>query len=145
MALGYADHEQAPVEEMLACTARIIRAVSLPVSVDLEAGYGLAPGEVARRLVVIGTVGLNLEDTDHRGISSLVPAQEQNRRLAALKAAAHSLCVDLVLNAQLGVFMRREGELKTQLAEGTRRARLYREPAAIAFIRSRRAILTHYA
>ena len=49
ISLGYADHEQAPVDEMLAAAARMVRAVPLPVTVDFEAGYGLAPDEIARR------------------------------------------------------------------------------------------------
>ena len=63
-ALGYADHEAAPMEEMLAAAARIIRAVAVPVTVDFEAGYRRSPAEITRRLIDIGAVGLNLEDTD---------------------------------------------------------------------------------
>lgn len=130
VALGYADHEAAPVEEMLAAAARIIRAVPLPVTVDFEAGYGLAPAEIARRLIDIGAVGLNLEDTDHHGDTGLVPAEVQAERLAAVKAAARSLGVDLFLNARVDVFIRREGSMEAQLAEGLRRARLYRAAGA---------------
>ena len=128
-ALGYGDHEQAPVDEMLASAARIIRATSLPVTVDFEAGYGLAPAEIARRLVEIGAVGLNLEDTDH-GAGVLRAAEAQAERLAAVKAEARRLGVDLLLNARVDVFIRREGDIETQVAEGTRRARLYREAGA---------------
>jgi 2-methylisocitrate lyase-like PEP mutase family enzyme len=129
VALGYADHEAAPVEEMLAAAARIIRAVPLPVTVDFEAGYGLSPAEIARRLIDIGAVGLNLEDTDHHG-NTLVPAEAQAERLAAVKAAARTLGVDLFLNARVDVFIRREGSMEAQLAEGLRRARLYRAAGA---------------
>ncbi|MFN8534833.1 MAG: isocitrate lyase/phosphoenolpyruvate mutase family protein [Dehalococcoidia bacterium] len=129
LALGYADHEQAPVDEMLASAARIVRAISLPVTVDFEAGYGLAPEEIARRIIDIGAVGLNLEDTDHQN-GALRPAEEQAETLAAVKAAARSLGVDLFLNARVDVFIRREGDLATQLAEGIRRARIYRDAGA---------------
>jgi len=128
-ALGYADHEQAPVEEMLASAARIVRSVSLPVTVDFESGYGLPPAEIARRLVEIGAVGLNLEDTDHEA-GVLRPAEAQAERLAAVRAEARRLGAELFLNARVDVFLRREGELDTQVAEGTRRARLYREAGA---------------
>lgn len=129
MALGYADHEQAPLEEMLASAARIIRAVSLPVTVDFEAGYRLSPAEITRRLVEIGAVGLNLEDTDHqRGV--LRPAEAQAEWLAAVKAEGRRLGVDLLLNARVDVFIRREGDLDAQVTEGMRRARLYREAGA---------------
>lgn len=128
-AVGYADHEAAPVEEMLAAAARIVRAVKLPVTVDFEAGYGLSPSEIARRLIDIGATGLNLEDTDHRG-AGLVPAEAHVERLAEVKAQARALGVDLFLNARVDVFIQREGSKETQLAEGLRRARLYREAGA---------------
>ncbi|MBI4498255.1 MAG: isocitrate lyase/phosphoenolpyruvate mutase family protein [Chloroflexi bacterium] len=129
-ALGYADHEAAPAEEMLAAAARIVRAVSVPVTVDFEAGYRLPPAEIARRLIDIGAVGLNLEDTDHHGTVGLVPAEVQAERLAAVKAEARALGIDLFLNARVDVFIRREGSMETQVAEGLRRARIYREAGA---------------
>jgi 2-methylisocitrate lyase-like PEP mutase family enzyme len=129
-ALGYADHEGAPVDEMLGAAARIIRAVSVPVTVDFEAGYGLSPAEIARRLIDIGAVGLNLEDTDHHGTLGMVPADVQAEHLAAVKAEARALGVDLFLNARVDVFIRGEGSMDSQLAEGLRRARIYREAGA---------------
>ncbi|MCI0438897.1 MAG: isocitrate lyase/phosphoenolpyruvate mutase family protein [Chloroflexi bacterium] len=129
-AIGYADHEAAPAGEMLAAAARIIRSVPLPVTVDFEAGYRLPPAEIARRLIDIGAVGLNLEDTDHHGASGLAPAEAQAERLAAVKAQAQALGVDLFLNARVDVFIRREGDMEAQLAEGLRRSRLYREAGA---------------
>ncbi len=73
--LGYADREQTPVDEMFAAVARITRSVDVPVTADLEAGYGLPPDELVDRLLEAGAVGLNLEDTDHRaGGKTLVDA-----------------------------------------------------------------------
>ncbi len=127
--LGYGDHEQAPVEEMLAAAARIVRAVSVPVTVDFEAGYGLSPSEIARRLIEIGAVGLNLEDTDHRA-GVLVPPEAQAERLGAVKAAARRLGTDLFLNARVDVFVRSEGDSATRVGDALRRGRLYREAGA---------------
>ncbi|HEY3879028.1 MAG TPA: isocitrate lyase/phosphoenolpyruvate mutase family protein [Trebonia sp.] len=59
--LGYADSEATPVEEVLAAAARIVRAVSVPVTVDFERGYRLPAAELAERLTSTGAVGLNLE------------------------------------------------------------------------------------
>jgi 2-methylisocitrate lyase-like PEP mutase family enzyme len=129
-ALGYQDHEGAPVEEMLAAAERITRAVSVPVSVDFEAGYRLAPQEIVARLIAAGAAGFNLEDSDHHGGAPLVAAEQQAERLAALKAAARAAGVDLFLNARVDVFIRRLGTPEAQLAEGLRRARLYREAGA---------------
>src|SRR6185436_2904384 len=63
--LGFEDHQAAPVGEMLAAAARIARAVSVPVTVDFEAGYGLAPATMIERLLEAGAAGCNFEDTDH--------------------------------------------------------------------------------
>jgi 2-methylisocitrate lyase-like PEP mutase family enzyme len=132
-ALGYRDHEDAPPEEMLAAAARIVRAVQVPVTVDLEAGYGLAPEEVVRRVVDVGAVGMNLEDTDHRapeGAPRMRPAEEQAEFLAAVRAAADAAGVDLVLNARVDSFIQRAGTLKEHLTDALHRGRLYREAGA---------------
>src|SRR5213593_2736669 len=64
-ALGYEDEQGAPAQEMLAAAARIVRAVDVPVTVDVEAGYGLSPGDLVDALIEAGAAGCNLEDTDH--------------------------------------------------------------------------------
>jgi 2-methylisocitrate lyase-like PEP mutase family enzyme len=130
LALGYEDHQKAPLEEMLAAAARIIRAVSVPVTVDFEAGYGLSPREVAQRLIDIGAAGLNYEDTDHSGAAPMVDAAQQAERLAALKEASRSAGVDLVVNARVDVFIHRRGTPEEQAAEGLQRARLYKDAGA---------------
>src|SRR5206468_6271892 len=61
-ALGYEDGELTPRDEMLAAVARIARAVEVPVTADLEAGYGDPPGTAARALEA-GVAGMNLEDS----------------------------------------------------------------------------------
>ncbi|HWD81813.1 MAG TPA: isocitrate lyase/phosphoenolpyruvate mutase family protein, partial [Kribbella sp.] len=62
--LGYEDGEEAPVADVLAGAARIAHSVSVPVTVDFERGYRLAPAELVERFVATGAVGLNLEDSD---------------------------------------------------------------------------------
>src|SRR3954447_2046335 len=64
-ALGYEDHEGAPADEMLAAAARIATGVEVPVTVDAEAGYGMAPVELTAALQSAGAAGFNLEDTDY--------------------------------------------------------------------------------
>ncbi|MDQ1016861.1 isocitrate lyase/PEP mutase family protein [Streptomyces afghaniensis] len=61
--LGYEDG-QVPADEMFAAVARIVRAVDVPVSADVEGGYGLAPKELVERLLEAGAVGCNLEDSE---------------------------------------------------------------------------------
>ena len=129
LAMGYEDHQQAPPEEMIAASKRIIQAVSLPVTVDFEAGYGLAPAEVVRRLVEIGAAGLNYEDTDHAA-GGLADADRQAEKLAALIEAGREAGVQLVVNARTDVFVHRQGTPEEQAAEGLRRARLYKQAGA---------------
>lgn len=129
-ALGYADHEGAPADAMFDAAGRIAAAVNVPVSIDLEAGYRLAPAEIVRRVIAAGGVGLNLEDSNHQGPGRLVPAEEHAERLAAVVAAARAEGVPLVLNARVDVFIARLGEPEEQLAEGLRRAHLYRAAGA---------------
>jgi len=110
--LGYADGEQTPVEEMLAAVARVARAVDVPVTADMEAGYGLEHSELARRVAATGAVGLNLEDTDHANHPALVPVERQIERIAGIKATA-----DLVVNARIDVHVR-GGSTDDALARG---------------------------
>jgi 2-methylisocitrate lyase-like PEP mutase family enzyme len=130
VALGYADHEKAPASEMLKAAARIVSAIDVPVTVDFEAGYRLSPRGIVERLVEIGAAGLNLEDTDHHGAGGLVEAEPHAERLRALKDAARSAGVSLVLNARVDTFVRRIGTPEEQVAEGLRRAKLYRDAGA---------------
>jgi 2-methylisocitrate lyase-like PEP mutase family enzyme len=119
-ALGYADGEQTPAEEMLAAVARVARAVQVPVTADMEAGYGLRDAELAQRVVAAGAAGLNIEDTDHPNRPALVPAAEHAARIARIKDAA-----DLVVNARVDVHLR-----GGDTPEALERARLYREAGA---------------
>jgi 2-methylisocitrate lyase-like PEP mutase family enzyme len=130
LSLGYLDGEKAPMDEMLAAAARVVAAVDVPVTVDFEAGYKLSVEEIARRLIAIGAAGLNFEDTDHYSDVKLVPAETQAERVAALKASAKAAGADLVVNARVDVFIHKQGTPEEQLAEGLRRARLYKDAGA---------------
>jgi 2-methylisocitrate lyase-like PEP mutase family enzyme len=61
--LGYSDGEGTPVTEMLDAVARIVDAVNVPVTADIERGYGMRPAELVERLLATGAVGCNLEDS----------------------------------------------------------------------------------
>jgi 2-methylisocitrate lyase-like PEP mutase family enzyme len=117
--LGYADHEDTPIDEVFAAVRRITKAVDVPVTVDAEAGYGLPAAEFVARLLDAGAVGCNLEDTDHR-TGTLVPRDRQASWLADVRAAAGP---DLVLNARVDVFL--GGFPGDALAAGVERATAY--------------------
>ncbi len=103
--LGYEDGQAAPVGEMMAAAGRIAAAVDVPVTVDAEAGYGLAPDELVARLLEAEVVGCNLEDTDYRH-GGLVDVQAQCDFLAGVVAAGAAAGVPLVVNARVDVFLR---------------------------------------
>ncbi|GAA2209595.1 isocitrate lyase/phosphoenolpyruvate mutase family protein [Nonomuraea monospora] len=127
--LGYDDGEAAPVEEMLAAAERIVRAVSVPVTVDFERGYGLAPAELAERFAATGAAGLNLEDS-HPPTGEMLDAGEQADFLAAVRAAALSLGVDLVINARTDAFLRQAGPPEARLATSLDRGARYLQAGA---------------
>ncbi|WIY02844.1 isocitrate lyase/phosphoenolpyruvate mutase family protein [Amycolatopsis mongoliensis] len=123
-ALGFPDGEKAPAGEMFAAAKRIAKAVSVPVTVDAESGYGLSGNELAGRLLDAGAVGCNFEDTDH-ATGEVRPVAEQAERIAALREAAGD---GLVINARVDSF--RGVDPKDHLADGVARARAYLEAGA---------------
>ncbi|MGH2455382.1 MAG: isocitrate lyase/PEP mutase family protein [Candidatus Limnocylindria bacterium] len=122
-ALGYPDGEAIPVAEMLAAVRRIAAAVSVPVTADLEAGYGLAAEDLVAGLLQAGAVGLNLEDTDRSARPpGLVDAGRQAERLAAVRGAATAAGVPVVINARIDVFLRGSGPHEGRVDEAIERA-----------------------
>jgi 2-methylisocitrate lyase-like PEP mutase family enzyme len=107
-----------------AIRTRIVRAVSLPVTVDFERGYGLAPAELVERFAATGAVGLNLEDSDPP-TGEMIDAAEQADFLAAVRSAALSAGVDLVINARTDSFLRPVGSQEEQLAASIDRGARY--------------------
>ncbi|MFI1755909.1 isocitrate lyase/phosphoenolpyruvate mutase family protein [Streptomyces sp. NPDC020571] len=97
--LGYEDG-RTPADEMFAAVARIVRAVDVPVSADVEGGYGLAPKELVERLLEAGVVGCNLEDSTREGLKD--PA-EHAEWLAEVREEAGDR---LFLNARIDTFVR---------------------------------------
>jgi 2-methylisocitrate lyase-like PEP mutase family enzyme len=124
--LGYADGEEAPVEEVLAAAGQIARAVSVPVTVDFERGYGLAPAELVERFASTGAVGLNLEDSNPP-TGEMIDPGEQAEFLGAVRSAAQSAGIDLVVNARTDSFLRGAGSAEEQLAGSIDRGRRYLE------------------
>jgi 2-methylisocitrate lyase-like PEP mutase family enzyme len=102
--LGYADHEGAPGDEMLAAAARIARAVDVPVTVDAEAGYGMEPAELVAELRSMGAAGCNLEDSDYAA-DSLRDPDRHAEWLRAVREAASEDGYGLVINARIDVFL----------------------------------------
>ncbi|MER5404823.1 isocitrate lyase/phosphoenolpyruvate mutase family protein [Streptomyces sp. NPDC002769] len=112
--LGYADGAT-PADEMFAAVARIARAVDVPVSADVEGGYGLTPGELVERLLAAGVVGCNLEDSEGGVLKDPVRHADW---LAEVRAAAGDR---LFVNARVDVFVHGDGNPERALE----RAALY--------------------
>ena len=108
--LGWEDGEQTPVEEMLRVVERIAAAVSVPVTADLEAGYGDPPRTAAAALDA-GAAGMNLEDS--RG-GVLASVDEQAEIVRAVRAAAPPI----VLNARVDVFLNGSGDVGEAVERG---------------------------
>jgi 2-methylisocitrate lyase-like PEP mutase family enzyme len=105
--LDAADDDVLSPDDAFAAVAAIARAVAVPVTADLEAGYGLSPEELVQRLLDAGAVGCNLEDTAHPSSDGrLVDVAEQAERIAAVKAAGRAAGVDVVVNARTDAFAR---------------------------------------
>lgn len=116
---GYPDGERIPRELALAALARICAAVDVPVSADLEAGYG-DPGHTARLALEAGAVGCNLEDRRAETGHAV-------RAVADVVAAGAAAGVPLVVNARTDAFLRaRPGEPRASLvAEAVQRGRAF--------------------
>lgn len=128
--LGHPDGQGAPWQEMFAAAGRIARVVSVPVTVDAEAGYGMRPRDLVGRLLDIGAVGCNLEDTDHQR-GGLADSGAQAHWLADVRSAADDAEVPLVINARVDTFLPANGIPEAdRIAETVRRGRLYREAGA---------------
>lgn len=123
--LGYEDGEAMGAEEMLAAVGRIASAVRVPVTADLEAGYGLPADELVTRMLEADAVGLNLEDTVRDGTPRLGPMELQAERIAAVRAAAKAAGVPVVINARIDTFLRGVGEPEERLADAIARGRAY--------------------
>ena len=131
--LGYPDGQVIPRDEMLKVVARIVRAVSVPVSADLEAGYGKTPNDMAataRAAIEAGAVGLNLEDAIGEGSDKLFETALQKEKIRAMIDAGKKVGVELVLNARTDIYLEEIGEASTRAERTIERLNAYREAGA---------------
>jgi 2-methylisocitrate lyase-like PEP mutase family enzyme len=131
--LGYPDGQKISREEMLARVGRIARAVKVPVTADVEAGYGPAPEDAARTardVIVAGAVGMNLEDATEDPSRPLVELPKQLEKIHAVREAALKTGILLVLNARTDVYLAKVGEPEKRYDEAVRRLVAYRDAGA---------------
>lgn len=133
-ALGRTDGEGLTRDQMINAVERITRAVRVPVTADVERGYGDGtPADVAetvRRVIGAGAVGINLEDAPGSGGATLMEVDEQTARIAAARKAASDEGVEIYLNARIDTFLAQAGAPEGRLDETVRRARAYVDAGA---------------
>jgi 2-methylisocitrate lyase-like PEP mutase family enzyme len=127
-ALGYADGEKAPWRDVVAAHERIVRAVRVPVTADIEAGYGDTPAQVAKSITEIldtGVVGFNLEDGTSRPDMPVRPIEDAVARIRAAREAANAAGVPAVINARVDLYIKNVGDPARRFDETVRRGKAY--------------------
>ena len=131
--LGYPDGEVISREEMAAAVARITAHVTVPVTADMESGYGRRPEDAAatvRAAIAAGAVGMNFEDSPGERGEPLLPETQQVERVRAARQAADASGVPFVLNARTDVFLEQVGEPAARVEHAVRRLNAYRAAGA---------------
>ncbi len=135
-AQGYPDGEFISRDAMIAQVAIIVRAVKIPVTADVEAGYGDSPDAAAltaKAVIAAGAVGMNLEDTSQAAAGSgnpLLDLAGQLEKLQAVREVVKAAGVPLVLNARTDVYLESVGAAETRYDETIRRLSAYRDAGA---------------
>jgi 2-methylisocitrate lyase-like PEP mutase family enzyme len=131
--LGYPDGQKIPRVLMLEAIARIARAVDVPVTADIEAGYATTAQELAETIGLVieaGAIGCNLEDSTGKTPKILFDIDEQIARIRAARDAGDRSGVPVVINARTDVYLASVGAPGERFAETVRRANAYRDAGA---------------
>jgi 2-methylisocitrate lyase-like PEP mutase family enzyme len=129
---GYPDGQRISRDEMLDVVGRIARAVRVPVTADLEAGYGVTPKDMAdttKAAIEAGAIGMNLEDAGEDE-SSLVDLPLQVEKIRVIRETARSLGVPFVLNARTDIYLTPIGPEATRFERTVERLRAYKDAGA---------------
>jgi 2-methylisocitrate lyase-like PEP mutase family enzyme len=131
--LGYPDGQKISRDEMLGVVQRIAGAVDVPVTADVEAGYGTTPEEVAetaRGVIAAGAVGMNLEDGVDGKPEYLADLSLQKEIILAVLGVAAASRLPFVLNARTDIFLNAIGPAETRLPRAIERLNSYRAGGA---------------
>jgi len=126
--LGYSDGQRVSRDQMLEVVGRIARAVRVPVTADMESGYGATAKdmvETAKAVIASGAVGMNLEDVTGDDESSHVDLSLQAEKIRAIKETSASQGVPLLLNARTDIYLMPIGEEATRFERTVERLRAY--------------------
>ena len=131
--LGHPDGQRVSRDQMLEVVGQISHAVRVPVTADMEAGYGTTVKdmeETAKAVIAAGAIGMNLEDVTADDESSHVDLAMQVEKIRAIRDTAESLGVPLVLNARTDTYLKPIGEAATRFERTVERLRAYRKAGA---------------
>lgn len=121
---GRGDGQNLGRDEMIQMIRRIVQTVDLPVTADIEGGYGTGSAhdvaETVQAVVAVGVVGINLEDSPGRGRELLLAPEVQAERIRAAREAALAVGGDLVINARTDVYLSQIGAPETRFDEAVR-------------------------
>ncbi len=132
VSLGYEDGERIPFPEFLAAVSRIARVLTVPLTVDVVAGFGPSVNEVVsavRQIVGVGAVGINIEDFEHES-KKLFRVEDQVEKIKAIRRLGETMGVNLVINARTDAFRYAEGREEDRFREALRRGESYRDAGA---------------
>ncbi len=130
--LGYPDSQVIKLSEMIEAIKGIVNGVQVPVTVDIEAGYGKDLNEIidsVKKIIATGIVGINIEDSIDLS-PALIDEMEFCERISAIRALSDSLGFHLVINARTDSFYTSSGSPREKLSESIKRGNKYREAGA---------------
>lgn len=128
--VGKADAEGMSYDDLTARVAQISSAVDVPISVDIESGYGETPQRLIDGLLAAGAVGLNIEDTVHKEGKRLRTPEEHAALVGELRKAADAAGVHVVINARTDLFIREDGAEADRVERAVARLKLAAESGA---------------
>lgn len=131
--LGYLDGQSIPLNKMVETIENIAKSVSVPVSADIEAGYGHTVEEVLETVKVVaaaGAIGINLEDGTSDSNRPIFDISSQVDKIAAIKELSESRNMPLFINARTDLYWLNIGDSSTRLQEAIKRAKAYQDAGA---------------
>jgi len=132
VSLGYPDGEVIDKQEFVSAVGRIARALSVPLSADIVAGFGKTSKEVlatVKAILKAGAIGVNIEDFIH-ATRKLHPVERQIENVKVIRKVAETTGIPLVINARTDALRFADGDEEARFKEATRRAIAYRDAGA---------------
>jgi 2-methylisocitrate lyase-like PEP mutase family enzyme len=132
VSLGYPDGEVIGRDEFVSAVERIARVVSVPLSVDIVAGFGVTTKEVlttVRAILRIGAIGINIEDFVH-ATKTLYPMEREVESVKAIRQLGDTVGIPVVINARTDALRFGTGDEEAKFKEAVRRAIAYRDAGA---------------